>query len=171
MSTPLWFVNPYRIGLLTVNSPVLVSKPTWTVCSKLEGFEISGFLPEEKNTSWNIYHNSYMQWTWWSHNIKMPSALLTLCDGESPMTCGFPSQRTSNANFSCFVCCWLRWAVEPTVELPVIPDTLTLMWHHCNNVFWIWTELFNECVLYAIKSLITLYQNDFSKLLKHQARS
>lgn len=34
---------------LTVNSPVWGSNPTCTVCSKFEGGEISGFLPE-KNT-------------------------------------------------------------------------------------------------------------------------
>lgn len=29
--------------MLTVNSPVTASKPTWTVCSKLVGYDIFGF--------------------------------------------------------------------------------------------------------------------------------
>lgn len=34
--------KPQRLGELTVNSPVTASKPTWIVCSKSEGRDISG---------------------------------------------------------------------------------------------------------------------------------
>jgi len=34
--------NLLKVLLLTVNSPVIASKPTWTVCSKFVGYEIFG---------------------------------------------------------------------------------------------------------------------------------
>ena len=43
-----------------------------------------------------------------------------------------PPQRVSNMEFWCFLCWRLKRAVEQIVNLPVIWDTMTLMWHHCN---------------------------------------
>ena len=34
-----------------------------------------------------------------------------------------------------FIWCWPKRAVGNTVELPVIWDTMTLMWHHCNELW------------------------------------
>ena len=39
---------------------------------------------------------------WWCHNIKMLSTLLALCEGNPPVTGGFPSQRTSNEGIDIF---------------------------------------------------------------------
>ena len=39
---------------------------------------------------------------WWHHQMETFSALLALCDGNSPVTCGFPSQTASNAGFDVF---------------------------------------------------------------------
>lgn len=36
------FLNSSKPDILTVNSPVTASKPTWMVCSKSDGGEISG---------------------------------------------------------------------------------------------------------------------------------
>ena len=56
---------------------------------------------------------------WWRHDMEMLSTLLTLCEGKTPVTGGFPSQGTNNAKLWCFFhvslykllnnessCCW-----------------------------------------------------------------
>ena len=35
---------------------------------------------------------------WWCHQMETPSALLALCEGNPPVTGGFPSQRASNVD-------------------------------------------------------------------------
>ena len=40
---------------------------------------------------------------WWLHYMKMLSALLAVCEGNRPITDGFPSQRANGAGLSCFL--------------------------------------------------------------------
>ena len=47
--------------------------------------------------------------TWWCFNMKMISTLLVLCEGNPPVTGGFPSQKTSNEELSCFPSLVLAW--------------------------------------------------------------
>ena len=42
----------------------------------------------------------------------------------------FPSQRVSNTQVWCFLCCDAEQAVEPTVASLAIWDVLTLIWRH-----------------------------------------
>ena len=53
----------------------------------------------------------------WRHDKETLSALLAHCEGNPPVTGGFPSYRVSNV-----------------VVLSVIWDALTLMWRHCYAV-------------------------------------
>ena len=57
--------------------------------------------------------------TWWCRHMEMLSTLLALCDGNPPVTGGFPSQRTSNVELCCFHCWQTEQAVEQTVYFPV----------------------------------------------------
>ena len=41
--------------------------------------------------------------TWWRHQMETFSALLVLCEGNPPVTGGFPSQRGRNAGFGVFI--------------------------------------------------------------------
>ena len=50
---------------------------------------------------------------WWRHMEKL-SALLVLCDGNPQVIREFPSQRVSNTELWCFLCCYPK-AVELTV--------------------------------------------------------
>ena len=43
--------------------------------------------------------------SWWSYDMEMLSTLLALCEGNPPVTSGFPSQRASNEKLWCFICC------------------------------------------------------------------
>ena len=57
-------------------------------------------------------------------------------------TGGFPSQRVSNVDLWCFLCCCLKQAVEHKADLLVIWDAMTLKHCHpndfgfCKNVCW-----------------------------------
>ena len=56
--------------------------------------------------------------------------LLALCEGNPPVTGGFPSQRASKAKFWFCICCTATYAVVQTVGLPLIWNAVTFMW--CN---------------------------------------
>ena len=68
-----------------------------------------------------------------SSNGKL-SALLALCEGNPPVTDGFPSQRVCNVGLYCF------FYVSPNKFLNrysigrVIWDTMTIMCHHFNEI-------------------------------------
>ena len=47
----------------------------------------------------NITHLEF-QFSWWRHGMETITALLALCEGNPPVTGGFPSRRVSN---------WERW--------------------------------------------------------------
>ena len=40
--------------------------------------------------------NSFQNYSWWRNDMEMLFALLALCEGNPPVTSGFPSQRASN---------------------------------------------------------------------------
>ena len=63
-------------------------------------------------------------------DMETLSALLALCEGNPPVTGGFPSQRSSNADLWCFLGCYPEQAVQQTLDLSVIWDDFTLMWRY-----------------------------------------
>ena len=68
---------------------------------------------------------------WWRHVIGTLYTFLALCEGNPPVTGGFPSQRASNVELLCLVWCHPEQAIKQTSEMPVIWDMM-LMWHHSN---------------------------------------
>ena len=54
------------------------------------------------------------------------SALLALCEGNSPVTGEFPSQRPVTRSFD-FLCSSPEQTVEQTIETPVIWDAISLI--------------------------------------------
>ena len=67
-------------------------------------------------------HNDIITWKYFTHYWP-------LCEGNPPVTGGFPSQRVSNVELSCISI----QIVVLTMVLPVIWDAKTLMWH-CNDI-------------------------------------
>ena len=66
--------------------------------------------------------------TWWYGNTFCITGPFWK---ESTGECRFPSLRTSDVELWCLFCCYHCQAVEQTMELSVILDVITLMWHHC----------------------------------------
>ena len=68
----------------------------------------------------NVY-NTYMMTSWHA------SALLALCEGNPPVTGGFPSQRVSKAWLCCLLCCECEKIAEQTVGCLVNWSAVMLM--------------------------------------------
>ena len=64
------------------------------------------------------------------HDLEKLYALLILCEGDLPVTTTWIPLTKEPVKWErwCFLCCYF----ECVVELQVIWDTLTLMWHPCN---------------------------------------
>ena len=75
--------------------------------------------------------SNYRQ-SWWSHQMETFSALLVLCEGNPPVTVGFPSQGQCRGTliFS-LICAWTNGR-----EMPYRP-----LWRHCKDqvtsLYWI----------------------------------
>ena len=97
-----------------------------------------------------------MEYTWWRHQIKTFSALLTLCTKNAPFTTEFPLQRPVPRGFDIFFDLRLkkrlskhsrrRWFETPSVSL----------WRHCHEsitsadtIKW-WRELWTAWILSRI---------------------
>ena len=48
---------------------------------------------------WRIFLRMNWNWSWWRHQMEAFSALLALCEGNSPVTGEFPSQRPVTRSF------------------------------------------------------------------------
>ena len=64
--------------------------------------------------------------TWWRLQIETFPAFLALCEGNPPVTCGFPSQRPVTQSFDVFLCAPEQMA-EQTVDMLVIWDAMALI--------------------------------------------
>ena len=90
-----------------------LSRPLWRQCN---GFETWSHQSESSSL--------------WRHQIGTFSALLALCEGNPPVTTGFPSHRTSNQDLWCSFCCYSEQTVEQTFHWLIIRDILTVIWRH-----------------------------------------
>ena len=72
--------------------------------------------------------------TWWRHQMEPFSALLALCDGNSPVTGEFPSQRPVTRSFDVFFDLRMNKRLSKQsrgwwFEAPSRP-----LWRHCNEI-------------------------------------
>ena len=72
-----------------------------------------------------MFTKIWMPQSWWRHQIEIFSKLLALCEGNSPVTGEFPSQRP--VTLWCFLWFSPEQTVERTIEKPVISDAITLI--------------------------------------------
>ena len=71
---------------------------------------------------------------WWCLDMKTVSTFPNFCKGNS-LTVESPPQWTSKACKVCFYhFCQPEEAVEKIIELPMIQDTMVLMWCHCDKL-------------------------------------
>ena len=68
---------------------------------------------------------------WWCHDMEM-STLLALCEGNPLVTSGCPSQRVSDVESWCFLCCWSEYCWW--FEMPYDPYDADVMNHLLSNM-------------------------------------
>ena len=64
-------------------------------------------------------------YSWWCQGTETLATLLALCEGNRLGTGGFLSQKTSNMELWCFICCSLKQTFEQTVKRLFTWDPLT----------------------------------------------
>ena len=74
------------------------------------------------------------QQTWWRHQMRTVSALLTVCEVNLPVIGGFPSQKASYAGFDVFFDVGLNKWFKQTVESPGFETPGGPLWRHCNEL-------------------------------------
>ena len=75
--------------------------------------------------------------TWWRQQMEIFSTLLALCEGNPPVTNGFPSQRPVTRSFVAFFDLRLnkRLSKQPTRRWFETPSCS--LWRHCNGGAWL----------------------------------
>ena len=68
----------------------------------------------------------------WRHPMEAVSALRALCEGNPPVTIGFPSQRTSNAGFDAFFDIILNKRLNKQSIRQWFETSVCSLWRHCN---------------------------------------
>ena len=77
--------------------------------------------------------NNAMGGSWWRHQMETIFASLALCEGNSPVTGEFPSQRPVTRSFGVFFDLRLNKRLSKPlrrwwIEMPSRP-----LWRHCND--------------------------------------
>ena len=112
-------IRPSSHSQIYINGiPILVRRPLYVDTVPWTHFVVEIFA--QTNTIYSIirrcrqaaacgYHwveCKRMAWklmiSWWRHQMETVPALLALCEGNPPVTGGFPSQRDSNTGFDAF---------------------------------------------------------------------
>ena len=86
---------------------------------------------------------------WWRHQMETFSALLALCEGNSPVSGEFPSQRQVTRSFDVFFVLRLNKRLSKQswgfwLETPSCP-----LWRHCNVACLCWPVVLRAICLYC----------------------
>ena len=91
--------------------------PIWYAC----GFVVSGFV-------------AYIL-SWWCHQMETFSTLLALCEGNPPVTGGFPSQRPVTQSFDVFFDLCRNKRLSKQLRHWWFEKSLHSLWCHTNECF------------------------------------
>ena len=80
---------------------------------------------------WCIYL-TYPCPAWWRHQIEKFSTLLALCEGNTPVTGGFPSQRPVTRSFGVFYDLRLNKRLSKQSRRRWFWTSSRSLWRHCN---------------------------------------
>ena len=69
---------------------------------------------------------------WWRHQMKTFSALLALCEGNPPVTGGFPSQRPVTRSFDVFFHLHMDKRLNKQSRRRWFETASSSLWRHCH---------------------------------------
>ena len=111
----------------------------------------NGFTHDLSETTFNKAHNIKARWL---HNMETLAALLVLCEGDSSVTCGFPSQRTSDVEL--WHSCVVIWGKVVIVTFNAIGIVLNKVKHRkCHCKLYIYSDTIDICILFSQIAEIT----------------
>ena len=99
-------------------------------------------------------HNAQGQCIWWRHQMETFPALLAICEGNSPVTGEFPSQRPVTWSFDVFFDLRLNKRVSKRSWDWWFETPSCILWRHCNDTC---TRL-NALGLYAPMNWVMMVQ-------------
>ena len=87
---------------------------------------------------WRSGNRGFNPWvpdtqTWWRHQMGTFSVLLALCEGNTPVTGGFPSQRPATRSFDVFFDLRLNERVSKQSRRRWFETPSRSSWRHCNE--------------------------------------
>ena len=112
-------------------------------------------LETEESSFWRYFSNC---WAWWCHQMETFSALMALCEGNSPVTGEFPSQRPVMRSFDVFfdLClskCLSKQSKCRWYEVPLLYVDLSYPngtdWHSCLLEFPITAPFLHNALLWG----------------------
>ena len=99
--------------------PTTIGTLRWSLCLTLHPASYTlihrNWLNTTKSLSpvYDTHHSHKCHWPWWRHQMKTFFALPALCEGNPPVTGGFPSQRPVTRSFDVsLVCAWTNGSLS-----------------------------------------------------------
>ena len=80
----------------------------------------------------------YIDSPWWRHQMEAFSALLALCEGNPPVTSGFPSHRLVTRNFDVFFDLLLDQRLHKHSRHRWLKTPSRWLWRHSNDTTCLW---------------------------------
>ena len=78
--------------------------------------------------------------TWWRHQMVTFSALLAFCEGNSPVTGEYPSQRSRFGIFDFFFGLCLNKRLNEHSEHQWFETSSQPIWRHCSDIYGMYTS-------------------------------
>ena len=112
------------------------------------------YLINVVKTWWNGWRQ-VKRHPWWRHEMETFSALLALCEGTSPVTGEFPSQRPVSRSFGDFFDLRLNKRLSQQSRRLWFETPSRSLWRHCNVMEWVktgekgylkWSSCLHICV-------------------------
>ena len=93
---------------------------------------------------------------WWGHAMETLSTLLDLCEGDPPVTGGFPSQRTGNLDFDVFFDVSLNKRLNKPSSCRWFETPWRPLWRHVSPCWMLTSQRFGICNNEKLKTTRTL---------------